>query len=644
MAQTKTTPPQRTVCYDVIVCGAGPVGLFFAYQMIMQGHSVYICDQKQGPTSQSRAFFVTARSLEIFENKGIAHRLLQEAYVLRGAQLFIEGCETTSIEADDVGETIFSQLTSIPQSRTESVLASLIQEQATIHWNTKLEFYTTNTDSNLVTAVVVHEDDDKSRETVQGKYIIGADGTHSTVRQLDPTWTYEGYSANTQFALADVMLSGPSLNAVKDKFNIFYHSEGMVLLIPINYDHSSSSSKKGNLFRIMANKGPYEKRATPKEDDTITHGICEDDAEHLSIEQVNDILKTRADSLDLTASDPAWLTHFYINERKANGFRRGKAFLIGDAAHCHSPVGGQGMNLGLQDADNLAWKMSLVLKGSTSNAELLLDSYSIEREPVADNVISQTGNATELAMSVSFVMAIFRYFVSSSAFSMSKLKEYGMSTLLQLHLALEASSPLVNAVPEPSLIEAGKFLPETALLLKRSIANDEPAHLLERKTLHQIVSNTGKHTVLWVSTRPAAYNASPLTLLFWGKLQTSFGNTIRPVIVESMWHVPEYSLASDIEIRISELCNGDKQRIVIAEKLESENFWVEYHHPASTYDSITKLIGLETHLKTCRPADVQDPPSALVIVRPDLYIAHSTLVNTAQDIDRAFEFLHGYLI
>lgn len=267
----------------------------------------------------------------------------------------------------------------------------------------------------------MHEDDDKSRETVQGKYIIGADGTHSTVRQLDPTWTYEGYSANTQFALADVMLSGPSLNAVKDKFNIFYHSEGMVLLIPINYDHSSSSSKKGNLFRIMANKGPYEKRATPKEDDTITHGICEDDAEHLSIEQVNDILKTRADSLDLTASDPAWLTHFYINERKANGFRRGKAFLIGgryrkvcqrcgvlliqvfcmyiDAAHCHSPVGGQGMNLGLQDgkylyirlhgrysdymvvvfiADNLAWKMSLVLKGSTSNAELLLDSYSIE--------------------------------------------------------------------------------------------------------------------------------------------------------------------------------------------------------------------------------------------------------------------------
>ncbi|KAL9546938.1 hypothetical protein MBANPS3_006429 [Mucor bainieri] len=629
---------QRTI-YDVIVCGAGPVGLFFAYQMIMQGHSVYICDQKQGPTSQSRAFFVTARSLEIFENKGIAHRLLQEAYVLRGAQLFIEGCKTTSIEADDVGETIFSQLTSIPQSKTESVLASLIEEQATIHWNTKLESYSTkNNDTELVTAVIAHGDD-KTKETVQGKYIIGADGTHSTVRQLDPTWTYEGYSANTQFALADVMLSGPSLNAVKDKFNIFYHSEGMVLLIPINYDHSN---RKSNLFRIIANKGPYEKRATPKEDDTITHGICEDDAEHLSIKEVNEILKTRADSLDLTASDPAWLTHFYINERKANGFRRGKAFLIGDAAHCHSPVGGQGMNLGLQDADNLAWKMSLALKGLTSNSALLLDSYSVEREPVAENVITQTGNATELAMSVSFVMAIFRYFVSSSAFSMSKLKEYGMSTLLQLHLALEASSPLVNTVPEPPLIEAGKFLPETALLLKRSIANDGPEHLLERKTLHQIVSNTGKHTALWVSTRPAAYASSPLTPLFWSKLQTNFGNSIRPVIVESMWHVPEYSLAKDIEAKISQLCENDEQRIVIAEKLESENFWVEYH-PSSTYDSITKMVGLQAHLDTCS-TDTEHPPSALVLVRPDLYIAHSTLVNTEEDIDRAFEFLHTYLI
>lgn len=89
-------------------------------------------------------------------------------------------------------------------------------------------------------------------------------------------------------------------------------------MIPINYDHSS---RKNNLFRIIADKGPYRKRAAPKEDDTITHGICENDSERLLMEKVNKILKTRADTLYLTASNPAWLTHFYINERKA--------FLIG---------------------------------------------------------------------------------------------------------------------------------------------------------------------------------------------------------------------------------------------------------------------------------------------------------------------------
>lgn len=79
--------------YDVIVCGAGPVGLFFAYQMIMKGHSVYILDQKSCPTKQSRAFFVTARSMEMFENHGIAKHILKKAYILRGAQLIIEGSE-----------------------------------------------------------------------------------------------------------------------------------------------------------------------------------------------------------------------------------------------------------------------------------------------------------------------------------------------------------------------------------------------------------------------------------------------------------------------------------------------------------------------------------------------------------------------
>ncbi|KAI7900681.1 FAD binding domain-containing protein [Cokeromyces recurvatus] len=615
--------------YDIIVCGAGPVGLFFAYQMIMQGHSVYICDQKEGPTEQSRAFFVSARSLEVFENKGIAHHLLHEAYVLRGVQLFIEGCESASLESDDVGETIFPQLTSIPQSKTESILASLIQEKTTIEWNTKLVSYTEQ--NQLVTAIVT-KDNGKTTECIQGKYIIGADGAHSTVRNGDPTWTYDGESSETKFALADVVLSGPDLDIIKDKFNVFYHSEGMCLLIPINFDHHN---RKNNLFRMIANKGPYEKRPSTK---NVTHGI--NGTETLSLDEVNQILKTRLEKLNLVASDPAWLTHFYINERKANGFRRGRAFLIGDAAHCHSPVGGQGMNLGLQDADNLAWKMSLVLKGLSSDPELLLDSYTIEREPIAENTISQTGNATELAMSVSFFMAILRYFISSSNFCVSKLKEYGMASILQLHTSIDNSSRIIGA-SDPSLIKAGKFLPESTLLLKRCLAMDQPEHLLERKTLHQIISNTGNHTALWIATRPASYSASCLTSKFWKKIQTNFGSSIRPLIIESTWNVPEYRLADDIMHDIKDLCDNDDKRIVIAEKLESENFWVEYL-PTSSNDSITSLIGLHSSLVNTTHTNTE-PPAALLIIRPDLYITSSTLVLSEDDINKALAFLHTYL-
>lgn len=190
------------------------------------------------------------------------------------------------------------------------------------------------------------------------------------------------------------------------------------------------------------------------------------------------------------------------------------------------------------------------------------------------------------------------------------------------------------------MITAGKFLPETALLLKRSISNDGSEHLLEKKTLHQIVSRTGKHTALWVSTRPAGYNPSSLTSKFWNKLQTSFGNSIRPVIIESIWHASEYSLAKEIKVNIANLCGNDKQRIIIVEKLESENFWVEYH-PSNTYDSITKMVGLQSHFDDC--SITEEPPTALVIVRPDLYIAHATLVNSEDDINKAFAFLNTYI-
>lgn len=224
-----------------------------------------------------------------------------------------------SVESDEMGETVFPQLTCIPQSDTELVLASLIEQTNQIHWNTKLVTYTPHQDT-----VTVEIQKDQTTRKIRGKYIIGADGSHSTIRSQDSSWEYKGYSSDIQFALADVVLSGTDLDLVKDKYNIFYHTKGMFLLIPINYNHYK---KDKNLFRIIANTGICDENM--KNGNAVTHGIPENDPYDLSMEEINSILKTRGDSFDLTASDPQWVTHFYINERKANGFRRGRVFLVG---------------------------------------------------------------------------------------------------------------------------------------------------------------------------------------------------------------------------------------------------------------------------------------------------------------------------
>lgn len=167
-------------------------------------------------------------------------------------------------------------------------------------------------------------------------------------------------------------------------------------------------------------------------------------------------------------------------------------------------------------------------------------------------------------------------------------------------------------------------MPETSLLLKRSLDIDSSNTMLDRKSLHQITHNTGKHIALLVATRPKTYEPCSLVSTFWRKFRNS---NIRPLVIESVWHVPEYNLAKDIRDEIDD------------EKQESENFWIEYS-PLHAPDSVTKLVGLDNIFSNLSGVE---PPAALIIIRPDLYISCSMLVQDELDINKAISFLHTYL-
>jgi 2-polyprenyl-6-methoxyphenol hydroxylase-like FAD-dependent oxidoreductase len=236
---------------------------------------------------------------------------------------------------------------------------------------------------------VLHHSDG-TEETVESSWLIGCDGAHSTVRhQLG--MEFEGETSPIEWLLADVHLEGIPR---APEINVVWHADGIVVTFPIAEDR----------YRVIADAGAAIEKSAPHSEPTLEDGyrsVADSGAatdttalqSEPTLEQVQAILDKRFPG-GVRATNPIWLSSFRINERKVTDYRAGRVFLAGDAAHVHSPAGGQGMNTGMQDACNLAWKLALVVHG-TCGAQLL-DSYSSERSPIADEVLKVTGRVTSL--------------------------------------------------------------------------------------------------------------------------------------------------------------------------------------------------------------------------------------------------------
>lgn len=342
---------------DVLVVGAGPTGLMAACELRRHGLSVRIVDGAKEPTKLSKAIGVHARTLEIFESLGLADALI-DAGVKLGGVTAIAGGET--IVSADLGElpTRYPYVLSVAQSETEAVLAKKLESFETrVEREAKLVSFAQ--DGTGVSATLSTP---KGEEKVRAAWLVGADGAHSTVRkQLEIP--FEGSTYEERLVLADVKIEG---HLREDRVTTFFAEDGVLACFPM----------KGHRFRLIG-LAP----ADLKEDETPT------------LERVASLFAART-GLDAKLEDPQWLAQFRVHCRQVARYRDDRVFLAGDAAHIHSPVGGQGLNTGVQDAHNLAWKLALVHRGTARG--LLLDSYHAERHGVGAAILRGTDAATRV--------------------------------------------------------------------------------------------------------------------------------------------------------------------------------------------------------------------------------------------------------
>ena len=346
----------------VLIAGAGPVGLTLANELTRHGISVRIVDKNTERTDKSKALVLWSRTLELFDDAGCAKDFIPAGMRATGARISNGTDMVAQITFDSI-DSRFPYALMIPQSESERILEEKLSAAGVkVERRTELtgfKDYGAGIEATLKKA-------DGSTETIAADWLAGCDGAHSTVRH-GLGFAFEGTTLESDWILADGEAVGLE---PKDKLHIFWHRDGILAFFPI----------VGDRWRVVADLGVArngsEKRADP------------------TLDEVNALLKQRG-SPGIVMSNPYWLAAFRINERKVKDYRKGRVFLAGDAAHIHSPAGGQGMNTGMQDAFNLAWKLALVIEGAAKSS--LLDSYSPERSGVGEIVLRNAGRLTEAA-------------------------------------------------------------------------------------------------------------------------------------------------------------------------------------------------------------------------------------------------------
>jgi 2-polyprenyl-6-methoxyphenol hydroxylase-like FAD-dependent oxidoreductase len=339
---------------DVLIVGAGPTGLVLALWLTRLGVRVRIVDKTAEPGTTSRALAVQARTLELYGQIGLADAVVERGRKAVAANLWVAGRRVARAVLGDMGAGLspFPYMLIFPQDEHERLLIDRLAE-AGVEIEHRTELLGFEEATGRVRAHLARPDG--TQEACQAAYIAGCDGAHSTVREALGIGFPGGAYAHL-FYVADVEGRGATVNG---ELHIALDTTDFLVVFPLTGEGRA---------RLI--------------------GTMREEAEHLSW---NDVSKRVIEWMRIDIERVNWFSTYHVHHRVADHFRKGGAFVLGDAAHIHSPVGGQGMNTGIGDAVNLAWKLAAVLHGR-ANASLL-DSYEPERIAFARRLVATTDRA-----------------------------------------------------------------------------------------------------------------------------------------------------------------------------------------------------------------------------------------------------------
>lgn len=489
----------------VLIVGAGPTGLMMGCLLARYGIPFRIIDKKSEPTPSSNATWIQTLTIELLSHLNLAEKFFKISNPCNALHFYVDGHSIGKISLQGI-DSLYQYVLLLPQSETEKILTQdLVERKIPIERSTQL--VAVKQSKNLVTAEVKSADGNK--EMITTRYLIACDGANSTIREKCKMF-FPGEDLTEQFVVADAIIES---YMSKDELHGFFSQGEIFAAFPLGT----------NRYRITANLHlPVSRK-------------------HYYKNEIIEMAQERAHGA-YYIKDVSWISTFWIHGKIIKQMRKGLIFFAGDAAHIHSPLGGQGMNTGLQDVYNLAWKIAAVLQGQAKPS--LLNSYHAERYPVIKKIVKNNNTYTKLMIAEkTFSKKLAGMIKKINKPNHSLAKKIAME-LTQLNIQYLRSPIIKYNQSKSDFIKPGQHAPNVKITDKR--------------TLYECLDNT-KHNILIFSGLAKKNNLSALIELK-NMLDKNFSDTVKTHII-SLENTSQ--AIHDLNSKLHQYYNATKAHVLI---------------------------------------------------------------------------------